>query len=177
MNECINVILKRGSVRNYTEQTVYAEQLELLARAAMAAPSAANKQPWEFIIITDHEKLNELAEKLPYTKMTKKASAAMVVCGNINRALADWEQDFWIQDCSAATQNILLAAEDIGLGAVWTGVYPSEERVKIVSEILALPKHLIPLNLIPVGYPVTPLKYLEKFDPTRIHWNSWEKEK
>ena len=172
-NNTLEVIHQRKSVRNYTDAKVSKEQLEVLAKAGMAAPTAVYKQPWAFITIDDRETLDSLGANLPYAKMLKKANAAIVVCGDLNKALEAWEQEFWIQDCSAATQNILLAAESMGLGAVWTAAYPAKDRMATVRNILELPEHIIPLNVIPVGYPTGIEKPKDKWKPENLHWNKW----
>ncbi len=155
------------------KRPVSREMLEILLRAAMAAPSAVNKQPWAFVAVTDRKTLDELGDKLPYAKMLKQAQAAIVVCGDMKRALSDWEQEFWIQDCSAATQNLLLAAEATGLGAVWTAVYPAKDRMQTVREVLNLPDTVIPLNVIPVGWPKGTDQPKIKWNPGHIHWEKW----
>jgi len=139
----------------------------------MAAPSAMNKQPWQFIIIQDKEILQALGKDIPTSKMVSQAAAAIVVCGDMQKAGEGWLQQYWIQDCSAASQNILLAITDMGLGGVWTAIYPAPERMKIVSEILHLPEFIIPLNIIPVGYPDGPANPKNKWDPKKIHWNKF----
>jgi nitroreductase len=169
----IDIIHKRKSVRSYTDKKVSQEDLLKLVKAGMAAPTAVNKQPWAFIAIDNREVLDQLAEGLPYAKMLKKATAAIVVCGDTDKALEGWEEIFWVQDCSAATQNILLAAESIGLGAVWTAAYPAEDRMQTVIDILNLPKHIIPLNVIPIGYPKGEQKPKNKWKEENIHWQKW----
>lgn len=172
-NHTLKIILQRKSVRNFTNEKVSKEQLKILVKAGMAAPTAVNKQPWAFIAIDDKEILNQLGDALPYAKMTKKASAAIIVCGDMQKALADWEQEFWIQDCSAASQNILLAAESMGLGAVWTAAYPAKDRMALVVEILNLPEHIIPLNVIPIGYSSGIENPKDKWKPENLHWQKW----
>ncbi|MCL3854086.1 MULTISPECIES: nitroreductase family protein [Parabacteroides] len=169
----IGVILNRKSVRQYTEQSVSREQLEVLVKAAMTAPSAVNKQPWAFVVIDDRDTLDNLASLLPYAKMAAKASAAIVVCGDLSKAYHGLDDEYWIQDCSAATENLLLAAEAMGLGGVWTAVYPEEDRIAIVRKRLALPGHIIPLNFIPVGYPLHKDTPKDKYKPENIHFNRW----
>ena len=139
----------------------------------MAAPSAVNKQPWAFVVITQRETLDTLGERLPYAKMLQQAAAAIVVCGDLHNALPDAWQAFWIQDCSAATQNILLAAEALQLGAVWTAVYPDDERIATVREALALPQHIVPLNVIPIGHPSGSERPKDKWNPRNVHWEAW----
>lgn len=172
-NNTLKIIYQRKSVRNYIDKKVSKEQLETLIRAGMAAPTAVNKQPWAFIAIDDRATLDKLGESLPYAKMLKNAPAAIVVCGDLTKALEGWEQEFWIQDCSAASQNILLAAESIGLGAVWTAAYPAKDRMKTVTDILELPKHIIPLNVIPVGFPKGIEQAKDKWKPENLKWNKW----
>jgi flavin reductase (DIM6/NTAB) family NADH-FMN oxidoreductase RutF len=131
VNETLKVIHNRKSVRHFTDQAVSKEQLELLLRAGMAAPTAVNRQPWAFYVVTKRETLDALGEQLPYAKMLLQAQAAIVVCGDMEKAGNLKEQAYWVQDCSAATQNILLAAESIGLGAVWTAAFPYDDRTKV----------------------------------------------
>ena len=146
-------IHSRVSIRRFTDKPVEKATLEEIVKAGMSAPTAANKQPWKFIVIANRKTLDELAEELPYAKMLKDAPAAIVVCGDTSKTLAGIEAQFWIQDCSAASENILLAVHAKGLGAVWTAVYPMQDRMKFVSKTLELAENLVPLNVIPIGYP------------------------
>ncbi|NLF43945.1 MAG: nitroreductase family protein [Bacteroidales bacterium] len=172
-DSCIDVILNRTSIREYQDKPVEEEKIELLLRAAMAAPTAANKQPWAFIVVNDKDVLIRLSDSLPYAKMTAKAPLAIAVCGDMSKALEGDAQPYWVQDASAATQNLLLAAHALGLGAVWTGVYPIMDRVAAVQKIFNLPEHIIPLNVIPIGYPVKDQKPKDKWKPENIHYNGW----
>jgi len=147
---------------------VEAEKIELLIRAGMAAPSSRDRRPWEFIVVTDRLILDEMGEKLPFARMLKETKQAIVVCGDTT--LSD---NAWFLDCSAASQNILLAAESMGLGAVWTAAYPYEDRIESVRNVLQLPDHIIPLNVIPVGYPIGNEQPKDKYDKARIHYNGW----
>lgn len=167
-------ILNRKSVRKYTNEDVKKEQLEMLVRAGMAAPSARNSQPWLFFVINDRAILDNLAKQLPNAKMLLNAKAAIVVCGNLQKALEGDGREFWVQDCSAATQNILLAAESMGLGAVWTGAYPRKETVNIIKVELGLPEHIVPLNVIPIGWQTGEEKPKQKYTEENIRWNKWE---
>lgn len=167
-------ILNRKSVRKYTKEEVKKEQLEMLVRAGMAAPSARNSQPWLFFVIDDRTILDNLAKQLPNAKMLLSAKAAIVVCGNLQKALDGEGREFWVQDCSAATQNILLAAESMGLGAVWTGAYPRKETVNIIKVELGLPEHIVPLNVIPIGWQTGEEKPKQKYTEENIRWNKWE---
>lgn len=166
-------ILTRTSIRAFTDTPVESEKLEQLLRAGMAAPSAVNRQPWAFVVVTEREQLDNLREAQPHAQMLGTAQAAIVVCGDMNKALEGWAQDYWIQDASAATENILLAAHGLGLGAVWTGVYPNPELVPAVSEVLGLPSHIIPLNVIPLGYPDESPAPKDKWDESNVHYNRW----
>lgn len=153
MNQkALDNILTRTSVRSFSSKEVSKEVIDKVLEAAMAAPSAVNKQPWDFVVVTQKEKLKELAEALPYAKMTAESNFAVIVCGNLKKALPGRHSQYWIQDCSAATMNILLASHALDLGAVWTAVYPDPFRMESVSKILELPEHIVPLNVIPVGY-------------------------
>lgn len=167
----LNNIASRVSVRSYLDKPVEEAKIELLLRAGMAAPSAMNKQPWHFVVVTDKQQLAALAKANPYAGMAAKAPLAIVVCGDMNKALSGNACEFWVQDCSAATENILLAANAMGLGAVWTGTYPSEERVKAVSKVLQLPKKLIPLNTIVIGYPDGTNTPKDKWKPANVSYN------
>ncbi len=170
-NSAYENILTRTSVRTFLDQPVPDDLKQALLRAAMAAPSGVNRQPWEFILIDDPDVLRRLADALPYAKSAAKAPMAIVVCGNPERFLDDEDSTLWIQDLSAASENILLAANALGLGGVWTCIYPHEDRIAAASEILGLDGKLVPFNLIPVGYPKTPRKPMDKWAPARIHHN------
>ena len=172
-NTAIENIFARKSVRAYAPQPIEKEKMELLVRAAMAAPSAVNKQPWAFIIINDRTILDKLAEKLPYAKMAAQAPAAIVICGDLSKTLHGETDKYWMLDCSAASENLLLAAESMGLGAVWTAVYPEPDRMEKVRQVLSLPEHIIPFNLIPVGYPQHKEEAKDKFKKENIHYNKW----
>jgi len=173
MNQTLMTILNRKSVRKFSDQPVSKEQLETILRAGMAAPSAVNIQPWAFIAVTSREILDELNDRLPYAKMLRQSSAAIVVCGDLSKTNDAGYKDYWVQDCSAATQNILLAAEALGLGAVWTAVYHEQDRIDTVRDILNLPDHIIPLNVIPIGRPADDSPVKDKWKPENIHWDVW----
>ena len=164
-------IASRKSVRHFVEgKEVSKADLETLVKAGMAAPTARNSQPWEFYIVSTPETKQALEAGLPYAKMLAQAPAAIVVCGNVEYMLDGEGREFWVQDCSAATENILLAAEAMGLGAVWTGAYPGRDRVKTVQEALSLPSTHLPLCVIPVGYPTGEDQPKDKYKADRIHW-------
>ena len=166
-------IMTRTSIRNYTDQAISADTIETLLRAGMAAPTAVNKQPGHFVAVTDKEKLTGLATANPNASMAAKAPLAIVVCGDMKKTLEGGGRAFWIQDCSAATENILLAAHALGLGGVWTGTYPSEERVAAVSEVLKLPEYIIPLCTIVIGHPAENPTPKDKWNPENVSYNEF----
>lgn len=166
-------ILTRTSIRAFTDQPVAAETIEQILRAGMAAPSAVNRQPWAFVAVTDRAQLDRLQEVHPNARMLATAQAAIVVCGDMSKAIEGPMGAYWIQDASAATENILLAAHALGLGAVWTGVYPNPDRVPAVSEVLELPPHIIPLCVIPMGYPAESPAPKDKWKPENVHFDRW----
>ncbi len=170
-NSAYENILSRTSVRTFLDRRVPDDVREALLRAAMSAPSGVNRQPWEFIVIDDPEELRRLADALPYAKCVANAPLAIAVCGNPERFLDDEDSTLWIQDLSAASENILLAANALGLGGVWTCIYPHSDRIAAASEILRLDNKLVPFNLIPIGYPKTPRPPMNKWVPDRIHRN------
>ncbi|MCC8154035.1 MAG: nitroreductase family protein [Tannerellaceae bacterium] len=172
-NSVLETIHKHTSIRNYTNRPVSRETLEAIIRAGMAAPSAINKQPWQFIVIEDKEIMHAIGEKLATSKMIKDAPVAILVCGDMQKAGEGWLQEYWIQDCSAASQNILLAITSLGLGGVWTSIYPAENRLEFIAGLLNLPEHIIPLNIIPVGYPSQNEQPKDKWKPENVHWGKW----
>lgn len=170
----LDAIMTRTSVRSYTDRDVSDEQLDTLLRAAMAAPTAVNKQPWRFVVIRDRETLDFIAENFPSMTMMKEAHLAVVVCGDLEAALEGEAQSYWIQDASAATENLLVAANAMGLGTVWCGVYPKSDRVEVFGELLELPAHIIPLNCIAVGYPKGETTPKDKWKPEYVHYDTWD---
>lgn len=166
----MDAILNRRSIRKYTDQPVSDELVTELLRAAMAAPSASNQQPWHFVVIRDRKTLSRLAEVHPYAAMAPKAQLAVAVCGDLS---LETQEGFWVQDCAAATENLLIAAEANGLGAVWLGVYPRLERVASVQALLGLPDHVVPLSVVPIGYPAAHPAPADRYDPDRIHRERW----
>jgi nitroreductase len=166
----MKAIRTRRSIRRFTSEPVSDDALKALLEAAMSAPSAGNQQPWEFIVIKDRAVLDDIPGVHPHAQMCQQAQAAILVCGNLER---DSHRGFWVQDCAAATQNILIAATDMGLGSVWCGVHPREDRVSGLRNLLGLPDHIMPLALIPIGHPAEKKPPSERFDPARIHYNKW----
>jgi len=166
----MKAIRSRRSIRRFTSEPVPDDAIKALLEAAMSAPSAGNQQPWEFVVIKDRAVLDKIPDVHPHAQMCRQAPAAIVVCGNLER---DTHRGFWVQDCAAATQNILIAATDQGLGSVWCGVHPREDRVSGLRNLLNLPDHVIPLALIPIGHPAEKKAPSERFDPARIHYDKW----
>jgi nitroreductase len=175
MNAILEIIFHRRSIRKYTDQSVEPETLDLLLKAAMAAPSAMNCKPWEFVVVTDPEKLTQFRKRLLFGN--RNAPAAIVVCGNPSRSTNPVARLFWVQDCSLAGENILIAAAGLGLGTNWIGVHPVAEFVRVVRNIIGLPKHVTPLGLIFVGYPAEKKPARTQYDASRVHIETYGKKK
>ena len=163
----MNAIFKRTSVRKYTEQPIEAEKIEMLMRAAMASPSACNQQPWEFYLAADREKMLRLSECSRYAKPTAGAALAIVPCYRKEGLIAP---DYAEIDLSACVENILLEAEELGLGAVWMGIAPGRDRMENVRAVMNVDEKLEPFAIIAVGYPAVQNQQQDRFDPARIHW-------
>jgi nitroreductase len=172
LKDALTVIKERKSVRSYTGEAVSKKDIDKILYAAMAAPAAIHMLPWKFIVITDQTTLKTLADGLPFAKMLTKAGTAIVVCAVPDEA-ALGNEAFAIIDCTCASENILLAAEALGLGAVWTAVYPNKELMDFVRKELGIPQNIIPLNVIPVGHPAGLEEAQEKYDAKNIHWEKW----
>ncbi len=173
-NISIENIMTRSSIRSYTTQTVSEETVDTLLRAAMAAPTAGNKQPWRFVVIDKREILDSIGAKFQSMTMAKEAALAVVMCGDPTATFPGDGQGYWIQDVSASSENLLLAAHALGLGAVWCGIYPMPDRVKDFSEMLRLPENIIPMGCICIGYPAGASTPKDKWNPDYIRYNSWE---
>lgn len=172
-NDLIKVIMTRSSVRAFLDKPVSDETIEQLLKAAMAAPSAKNSQPWAFVVIKDRTLLEMLGNSLPNAKMTATAPAAIAICGVLDKTLPGEAHEYWIQDAAAATENFLLAVHALGLGAVWTGVHPISERIRILKDVLKLPEGVEPFCLIPFGWPAAPATAKDKWDPSAVHRDIW----
>lgn len=166
-NATLETIFSRKSVRTYQDRDVEKDKVDLMLRAAMSAPSGMDLRPWKFIVIDDRATLDSMAAALPYAKMLEQAHNVIVVCGDSTRS------SYWYLDCSTAAQNILLAAESLGLGAVWTAAYPYDERMEAVRKYTQLPENVLPLCVIPFGYPAKKEHPKQKFDEKNIHYNQW----
>jgi len=168
--DAIEAILTRRSIREYIKKSIDDKTLKELLEAAMSAPSAGNEQPWHFILINDPKILKEVPSFHNHAKMLSDASTAILVC--CDKRL-EKHGEMWIQDCSAATENILIAVNAKGLGAVWLGIYPRDERVNGMRKLLGLPEHIIPFSLISIGYPSEKKPPADRYDASRIHYNKW----
>jgi nitroreductase len=164
----VDLILKRRSIRKYTSEPVTDDQMRSLLEAAMAAPSARNDRPWHFVAVRDRETLDRLADAHPYAKMLKAATAAVAVCADPGIS-----SDYWVQDCAAATENILIAAVALGLGTCWLGCHPKEDRKQKVREVLGIPGDVEVLSLIAVGHPDEQKEARTQYDPARDHPERW----
>lgn len=175
MNEkeiILNNILNRKSVRDFTKERISEDELELIIKAGMSAPSALNLQPWEFIVFDEEKILQYMIDLHDYSKMFKTATAGILVCSNMDRTIKDY-RELWIQDCSASTQNILLAIEALNLGGVWLGIYPIKERCQKLTNYFNLPENIIPFSVIALGHPSKDESSKDKYDTTKIHRNKW----
>jgi nitroreductase len=165
-------LFTRHSVRQFKNQPIEAERLETLVKAAMAAPTAGNQQEWEFIIVTDRDLLTRLAAASPYAGCTAKAAAAIVI---LAKTVGSRFPEMWQQDCSAAAENILLEANHLGLGGVWLGIAPFEDRMQRVRDVFHLGDEILPFTIIPLGYPVEPLPPADDrtYDMRKVHYNAF----
>lgn len=166
----MNPVFKRRSIRKYTDQPVEEELITTLLEGAMAAPSAHNQQPWAFGVITDRGLLEKIPTFHPHAGMLQGAQAAILVCGDTRNLQSE---EFWPQDCAAATQNILLTAAYHNLGSVWIGVFPKQELMEGLSKLLNMPGHLLPFSLISLGYPAKEKRPAQRYDQARIFWNGF----
>ena len=168
--ELLEVIKTRRSIRQFQDRLVPEDHVNRIIEAAMMAPSAGNQQPWHFVVITDRSKLDAIPSFHPHSKMVLQAPVAILICGD--PAGKPWP-DFWVQDCSAAAQNALLAARDLGLGTVWAGIYPVPDRMAGFRSLLAIPEHIYPFALIPIGWPAGDFQTADRFKPELIHRQTW----
>jgi nitroreductase len=166
--ELIDTIFARRSIREYTNEKVSEKDIRTMLEAAMAAPSASNLKPWHFIVVTDRQILDNLAKIHPSSKTLVRAPLCILVCGD-----TEISSLFWVQDCSAATENLLLAATALGLGAVWLGAYPREERVNSLRKVLSIPENIISLNLIAIGHPAEQREPRTQHDELKVHREQW----
>ena len=168
--EKLNFILDRRSIRKYTDQKIEDQVITKLITAAMYAPSAVNRQPWHFVVIDQRRMLDQIMEVHPYAGMLRTASHAIVVCGDEQEQHDD---GYWVVDCGAATENLLLAAYSLGLGSCWVGLHPREGRKKAIAELLDLPGHVQPFALVALGYPQEVKPRPDRFHPEKVKHNGW----
>lgn len=167
MDDRLDIIFSRRSIREYSGEPVSEEDVESLLKAAMAAPSASDRKPWHFVVVTDKSVLKALADAHPYGKMISTAEVGIAVCGA--PAISDW----WVQDCAAATENILIAVEALGLGGVWLGCHGRPEREQAVRNVLDIPDEIGILSLLSIGRPGVKKEARTQYNPARIHRNGW----
>jgi nitroreductase len=160
----------RQSIRQYTSDPVEDRLVNEVLTAGMMAPSAGNERPWQFIVIRHRNTLKAISAHHPYASVVEKAPMAILVCGDL---VYDNYDGYWVQDCAAAVENMLVAAHALGLGSVWIGLYPREQRVADIRAILTLPEHVVPMAVLPLGYPAETRAKEERFDKTRIHYDRW----
>ena len=170
MVDVLEALFTRRSIRKFTDQPVSDEDLTLVLKAAMCAPSAHNKQPWHFVVVRDKAQRAGIAERHPYAKMAAEAPVVIVVCANPAEAKAP---EYWQQDCAAALENILIAARGLNLGTVWCGMYPFEDRVEPIRELLKVPAQINMLGLVVMGHPAQPFAEADRFNQDKIHLNRW----
>jgi len=168
--DVLETIRTRRSVRKFQDRPVPPQLIEQVLAAAMSAPSARNAQPWHFVVIDDRELLAEIPRINPNARMAAAAAAAILVCGDLE---LEKSAGFWVVDCAAATENLLLAAHALGLGAVWTGIYPRQQRVEGFRRMLQLPENVVPHSLVPLGYPAEQPEAADRYRPDRIQRNRW----
>lgn len=173
MEEQLNLIFKRRSIRKFQDKPVEDEKISLLLQAAMAAPTACNHQPWEFVVVNDQEIMDRFRKDMPFGKYN--APMAIIVCHNGGAGHKPLCDQFWVQDCSAATENILIAAVALGLGTVWLGVHPVKTLKGVVSRIIDLPRNVEPLNVIYIGYPAEEKDARSQYEEKRVHWQRYLK--
>lgn len=165
--ELKEAMYKRRSIRKFDSKEVKEEDIDVLLHYAMSGPSACNRRPWEFFVVTNKEVLEKLRQSTRYSNMN--APLAIVVCGNTKKALPLQLQDYWIQDCSAAMENILLGVVSLNLGACWVGILPQKRPVERVKMILSMESHIIPLGIAFIGYPLENPEARDQFDITKVH--------
>ena len=163
-------ILDRRSIRRYTTQDVEEKDIRMLLEAGMAAPSAGNERPWHFVVVRDRRLMQGIMEVHPYAQMLKQSPVAVLICGD---PTLEKYPGFWVQDCSAAVENMLIMAVKLNLGAVWLGIYPIEERVRGLRQLLGLPENIIPFALVPIGHPDEEKRPLDRYDEERVHRDGW----
>lgn len=168
--ELMEAIRTRRSIRKFEDKPITDDMVHQMLDAAMMAPSAGNAQPWRFVVVNEREVLDSMVELHPYIKMVTQAQLGIIVCADLS---LEKFPGYWVQDCSAAMQNLLLAAHGLGIGAVWTGIHPMEDRVSAFKKMFAMPDNVIPLGFVPMGWPTQQPKSESRFKEDRIHYNTF----
>jgi nitroreductase len=171
MDSKADIIFNRRSIRLYRPGPAISDELiHFLLDAGMSAPTARNRQPWHFVVVSRKDLLEELSKRHPYAKMLASAAMAVLICGD---SRIEETESFIVQDCSAATQNLLLAVEAVGLGAVWLGVHPRKERSDAIKDLLGIPENILPVSLVSIGYPAEEKPRNANYRQNRVHLNGW----
>ncbi|MEF8878983.1 MAG: nitroreductase family protein [Candidatus Thermoplasmatota archaeon] len=168
--DALEAVLNRRSIRKYSDRSIPKDKINTLLEAAMNAPSAKNEQTWCFVVLDEKQYLKKIAVSHPHADMLKQADKAILVCGDLKR---EKTENYWMINCSAATENILIAAHGLGIGSCWIGIYPRAERVNMIKEIVELPDHVVPFALVSLGYPDEKHRRVNRFDESRVHYNKW----
>ena len=166
----MKAILERRSIRKYTDEKIAIEDIKEILKAAMQAPSAGNSQPWEFIVVDDKELFERVKKVHKYSFMLSSASHGIVVCATPDKEI---HKGYWPQDCAAAVENMLIKAQDMGIGAVWLGIYPEEDRVVGLREIFNIDENIVPFAIVSLGYPDEEKKFDDRYDEAKIHYNMY----
>ncbi|MCJ2165455.1 MULTISPECIES: nitroreductase family protein [unclassified Pseudodesulfovibrio] len=168
--EILEALRTRRSIRKYEDRIIPDDMVREILEGAMMAPSAGNAQPWQFVVINDRARLDGMADLHPHIKMVTQAPLGILVCGDLS---LEKYPGYWVQDCAAAMENLLLAVHGLGLGAVWTGIYPMEDRVAAFRKMFNLPEHIVPLGFAPIGWPAQQLSSESRFKEDRVHYNTY----
>ena len=168
--DLFSALLKRRSIRKYTDQAIPSGAMDKLLKSAMYAPSAMNNQAWQFIVVNQRKKLDKILKVISHAEMLKSAQAAVLICGDLN---LEKNIDYIQQNCSAATQNLMLCAHGLGLGSCWIGVYPVKETISGLQELFKLPEYVIPISLVSLGYPAENPIAEDRFKTEKVHFNKW----
>lgn len=173
-NVALENIMTRTSVRSYKDEPVAKKDIETILKAAMAAPTAGNKQPWRFVVIENRATLDSIGANFNSMKMALQAPLAILVCGDVDSTFPGEGQEYWVEDTSAAMENLLLAVHSIDLGAVWCGIYPLSDRIAAFSKLFSLPENIKPLGIAIIGHPADKSQPKDKWNPDYIHYESWK---
>ncbi len=168
--ETFEALINRRSIRKYTSEKIPHEKISEILKAAMYAPSAMNYQPWHFIVAEERADIDQIFKINPHAEMMQQAAAAIIVCGDLK---LEQNIDYLVQDCSAATQNALLAVHALGMGAVWVSAYPNKDTIKGIREYYGIPENIVPVSIISIGFPDEEAATEDRFNKSRIHYKKW----